>query len=670
MKKTIGILAHVDAGKTTFSEQILYHAHALRAPGRVDHKDAFLDIHPLEKARGITIFSDQARFEYGGDTWYWIDTPGHADFSSEMERALSILDYAVLVVSCVEGVQSHTETIWRLLKQYGVPVFLFFNKTDRAGADPDAVLRRARERLSPDILDLRGAFAQDGALSDEAAEVVAAGDEALMDALFSTGYERGAWLASLKRQVKARALFPMMAGSALRGEGVGEFLNMLSLLTDTEYERHAAEPFRARAAKVRFDGQGNRLVYLKITAGTLSAREEIMTPEGPAKVNELRAVNGAKYQQILSASAGDVVAAAGLPEVKPGDLVGAVCEKSRFYAAPLMASRVIFPADIHPTRMLACLRQLEEEEPMLGVSWSEATRSIELQVMGAIQLEIIRELVKERFGIAVDFGPCRVRYLETIAAPAYGIGHYEPLRHYAEVHLRLDPAARGSGISFASECHVDDLTLNWQRLIETHVFEYAHKGALIGAPLTDVKITLLAGRDHLKHTEGGDFREATYRAIRNALMRARGVLLEPVCRFELRAPADAMGRVLGDLSRMRADTQPPVLDGEEMLIEGEAPFARLGGYQEELAALSHGRGALAWRLDHYAPCEDAEAVIAERHYNPLADDTPDSVFCSHGAGFTVAWDKVRDFAHLESEATREIRNEKKEEARHEVGHHL
>ena len=650
MKKTIGILAHVDAGKTTLSEQILYHAHALRAPGRVDHQDAFLDIHPLEKARGITIFSDQACFEYGGDTWYWVDTPGHVDFSSEMERALSVMDYAVLVVSCVEGVQSHTETVWRLLGQYGVPVFLFLNKTDRAGADPDAVLRRLRERLSPDILDLRAGFLPDGTLTGEAVEAVAENDEALMDALFSAGYDRALWLDSLRRQVKRRALFPLMAGSALKDEGVQAFLDMLSLLTETDYHLRAAQPFQARAAKVRFDQQGNRMVFLKITAGKLQARAEISTPEGPARANELRFCNGAKFRTAAEAEAGDLVAAVGMAGVKPGDLVGAVCEKSRFFTAPLMAARVLFPPEIHPAKMLQCLRQLEEEEPMLGVSWSEATRSIELQVMGAIQLEIIRALAQERFGIAIDFGPCRVRYLETIAAPACGIGHYEPLRHYAEVHLKLEPAPRGSGISFASACHVDDLARNWQRLIETHVFEYAHKGTLVGAPLTDVKITLLAGRAHLKHTEGGDFREATYRAIRNALMRAQGVLLEPVCRFSLRAPADAMGRVLGDLSRLRADADPPVFDGDEMLISGEVAFSRLNGYQDELAALSHGRGALAWRLDHYAPCEDAAAVIAERNYNPLADDTPDSVFCAHGAGFSVAWDKVREFAHLTSEA--------------------
>ena len=651
MKKTIGILAHVDAGKTTFSEQALFHAHALRAPGRVDHRDTFLDIHPLEKARGITIFSDQACFEYGGDTWYWVDTPGHVDFSTEMERAVSVMDYAVLVVSCAAGVQSHTETVWRLLERYSVPAFLFLNKTDRAGADPEAALRAVRDRLSGDVLDLRGAFGPDGALSAEAAEAVAANDEALLEAWLADGYDRETWLDALREQVRRRQVFPLMAGSALKDEGVGEFLRMLSTLTRTEYHLHTENPFLARASKVRFDAQGGRMVFLKIIAGRLNARDEIMTPEGPAKVNELRVYNGAKYRTVPSAEAGDLVAAAGLAGVRPGDLVGARCERSRFLIEPVMAARVLFPAEVHPTRMLECLRRLEEEEPTLGVAWNEGDQSVELQVMGAIQLEVIRDLVRERFGVDIDFGPCRVRYMETIAAPAYGIGHYEPLRHYAEVHLRLDPGPRGSGIGFASDCHVDDLALNWQRLIETHVFEYAHKGVLTGAPLTDVKITLLAGRAHLKHTEGGDFRQAVYRGIRNALMGARNVLLEPVCRFELRAPAEALGRVLSDLTRLHADAGAPEFAGEDILIRGEAPAARLNGYAEQLAMLTHGRGSFAWRLDHYAPCEDAEAVIAERAYNPLADDTPDSVFCAHGAGFNVPWDRVREYAHLSSEAT-------------------
>lgn len=647
MKKTIGILAHVDAGKTTFSEQILYHAHALRACGRVDHKDAFMDSHPIERERGITIFSDQACFDYGGDTWYLVDTPGHADFSSEMERALSVMDYAVVVVSAVEGVQSHTETVWRLLESYHVPAFVFLNKIDRAGADADAVIARIRERLSGDALDLRGAFSADGTLSGEAVEAVAGGDEALLERYFTDGYDRGAFLESLRRQVKERRAFPLMAGSALRGEGIEDFLNMLSLLTPTDYERHESEPLQARAAKVRYDAQGSRMVFLKLTAGTLQARGEIDTPEGRMKVSELRIYSGAKFRQVSEARAGDL-AAAGLAGVIPGDRLGARCEKSRFLLAPLLTARVQYPREIQKTRMLEIMRRLEDEEPMLGVQWNAETGSIELQVMGAIQLEILRELIKTRYGIDVSFGACRVAYKETIASPACGIGHFEPLRHYAEVHVRLEPGARGSGITFESVCHVDDLALSWQRLIRTHVFEYAHSGVLIGAPLTDVKVVLLAGRAHLKHTEGGDFREATYRAIRNALMYADSVLLEPICRFELRAPAENIGTILGDLTAMHAEYDSPVFEHDDVVVKGFVAFSRLSGYPEKLTVLTHGRGWCAWQSDHYAPCGNAAAIIEERQYNPQWE-TPDSIFCAKGAGFNVAWDKVKDFAHVHSE---------------------
>ena len=650
MKKTIGILAHVDAGKTTFSEQLLYHANALRTPGRVDHQDAFLDIHPLEKARGITIFSDQACFDYEGDTWYWVDTPGHVDFSSEMERALSVLDAAVLIISCVEGVQSHTETVWRLLEKYGVPVFIFLNKTDRTGAKPDEVISRIRALLSGDVLDLRNDFATDGTFSGEAVERVAEGDEALLDRLFEEGYEKNAWLGSLKKQIAERRLFPLMAGSALRDEGVKEFLNALSMLTGTGYHTRGAEPFRARAFKVRFDAQGSRMVFMKVLSGAISSRDEIDTPAGRVKINELRIVHGAKFRQVSRAEAGDIVAAVGIQEVKPGDIVGEGCERSRFLTEPLMAAEVLYPKEIHPTKMLAAMRQLEDEEPMLGVQWNEGTQAIELMVMGRIQLDVIRELAQSRFGMKIDFGPCRVRYMETIAGKTYGIGHYEPLRHYAEVHLKLEPGSRGSGITYESRCHVDDLTYNWQRLIESHVFERTHKGVLTGSPLTDIKVTLLAGRAHLKHTEGGDFRQATYRAIRNALMQAENILMEPVCTFSLRAPADTMGRILGDLNRMRAKCEPPEYVDDEIYVRGEAVFSLLNGYQTEFAAVTHGRGALSWQLSHYEPCAEQDAIVSERGYNPLADEPADSVFCAKGAGFTVAWDKVRDFAHLTSEA--------------------
>ena len=650
MKKTIGVLAHVDAGKTTFCEQLLLHAHALKKAGRVDHGDSFMDHDPLERERGITIFSDQACFTVGDDEWILIDTPGHMDFSSEMERAISVMDYAVLIISCVEGVQSHTQTVWDLLEAYGVPAFVFLNKTDRSGADPDDTISSIRERLSRDILDLRGAFSSDGTLSENAIEAVAENDEALMDALFSGGYDRELWLRSLRTLVQSRSLFPLMSGSALRSEGIEEFLNMLSLLTRTEYHLRTSDPFEARAARVRFDAQGNRMVFLKITGGTLTARDMVQTVDGYEKATELRVYSGAKYRQVQSASAGEIAAVIGLPGVRPGDTVGRNCAHGRFRTMPLLTTRVLFPPEIHAVKMREYLHRIEEEEPMLQVSWHEQTQSLEVQVMGQMQLEILRELVLRRFSIPIGFGASKVRYLETIASPSFGIGHYEPLRHYAEVHLKLEPAPRGSGISFESRCHVDDLALNWQRLIETHVFEYAHKGVLTGSPISDVRIILLAGRAHLKHTEGGDFREATYRAIRNALMYAENTLLEPICRFSMSIPSSVLGRVSGDLRRLHAVTGAPDYRGEDAVLEGEIPFAYLTDYYPVFTSTTHGRGTMSWQLDHYAPCENAEAVIKEAAYDPLADDTPNSVFCAKGAGYTVPWDEVRAFAHLKSEA--------------------
>ena len=650
MKKTIGILAHVDAGKTTFSEQVLCLAHAIRTPGRVDHGDAFLDSHPLERERGITIFSDQACFEYRGDEWTWVDTPGHADFSGETERAVSVMDYAVLLIDCAEGVQSHTLTVFRLLERYGVPAFLFLNKTDRAGADPDAAVARIRRRLTSDVLDLRGAMGADGTLTPAAAEAAAENDEALMDALFAAGYDRDTWLRALREMVRARRVFPLMAGSALRGEGIEPFMDMLSLLTVTDHEKKASLPFSAKAYKVRFDAGGTKLVFLKIASGSLAARDEVMTAHGPCQVTGIRRFSGPRSRQLPAASAGDVVAVTGLADVTCGETVGEKCEKSRYLTQPMLLADVRFPPEVPPDRALALLRQLEQEEPTLGVRWSAQAQSLEVRVLGPIQLEVLKELIRERFGISVAFGPAKVCWKETVSQPCFGIGHYEPLRHYAEVHLRIDPAPRGSGISFGSECHVDDLALNWQRLIETHVFEYEHKGVLTGSPLTDVKVTLLAGRAHLKHTEGGDFREATYRAVRNALMHAKSVLLEPVCRFEMRAPSALAGKLLGDLARMKADADPPAYDGEDVVFTGLAVFSRMMEEQKGFASLTGGRGALNWRMDHYAPCEEAQAAIESCGYRPEADDSPDSVFCAKGAGFVVPWDRVRDHAHLKSAA--------------------
>ena len=642
MKKTIGILAHVDAGKTTFSEQVLFRMGALRSLGRVDHQDAFLDAHPIEKRRGITIFSDQAVFQAGEDTYYWLDTPGHVDFSPEMERAIDAMDYAIVVVSCVEGVQSHTETVWRLLKKHQVPTFLFLNKIDRAGADPTAVVEQIRARLSPEAVCCDGLTPD--SMPDTLMESIAERDEAALDQLLQGNTDPSFYLEILIREIRSRDLFPVFSGAALSGAGVGAFLKMLLLLTRTEYAALESAPFSAKVYKIRHEKQGGRVCFFKVLSGSVQVRDEVCGQ----KITELRQYQGMKYQLLPRCSAGDLCAVPGLNGVKIGDILGAnAARRDHSESEPMLQSTVTFDPPVRSDQVLRALRELEEEDPTLCVENDSSGLSI--RVMGEIQLDVLTELLQERYGLNVRFGNRRVIFLETIAEPAIGIGHYEPLRHYAEVHLRLVPGPRGSGIRFESKCHVDILGLNWQRLIETHVFEKQHRGVLTGAPLTDVTVQLLTGRAHLKHTEGGDFREATYRAIRNALMNAKSVLLEPVCAFTLRAPAELYGRLAGDMTRLRADCEPPVYAGDMVEISGQATFREISEYARNLPAQTHGRGALTYRLDHYTPARDADALVAESGYNPLADDTPDSVFCARGAGFVVHWQDVPAYAHLPQE---------------------
>ena len=644
MRKTIGILAHVDAGKTTFSEQVLYRCGAIRALGRVDHRDAFLDLHPVERERGITVFADQAMFDIGGNRYYWLDTPGHTDFAAEMERTLPALDFAVLIVSCPDGVEGHTETIWRLLERYEIPTLIFVNKTDRPDADFGACLAQMRALLSGDVADLRGF---DGQTMDEAAiEAIAERDEALLDRLMEDDYDFAAWRDSLARALRERRVFPAFAGAALTGDGIDAFLAALDAITDTDCDQKLDLPLAARVYKVRHDVQGARQVYLKLTQGKLRVKDEIDSAAGPLKVNALKLRHGGRDVAVNEVRAGDLVCVPGLAGVCVGDGLGALAG-SRIGPAlsPMLEVSVEPETPVPQTKLLEALRILEAEDPALHVEVHKD--AIGLRVMGGIQTEILARLMRERFGIAITFGPPRILYMETIASPAVGIGHYEPLRHYAEVWLRLVPAPRGSGVRFASRCHVDNLALNWQRLIETHVFERTHPGVLTGSPLTDVCVELIAGRAHLKHTEGGDFRESTYRAIRNALMQAECVLLEPVVRFSLRVPAEDYGRVAGDLSRMQAACDPPEALGAWMRVDGECPYRRFADYPETFRALTHGRGALQMQLSRYAPAAGAAEIVEAAGYNPLAEDTPDSVFCAHGAGYTVPWTEVRAHAHCE-----------------------
>ncbi len=641
MKKTIGILAHVDAGKTTFSESVLYLTGAIRKKGRVDHQDTFLDNDPLEMARGITIFSGQAHFTAQNDDVYWLDTPGHADFSSEMARSVSVMDYAVLLISASDGVQSHTEKVWQILLEQHVPVFVFINKCDRNDVDPDAVIKEMKQRLSEDILDLRHFRER---LTDDAAltEQLAGYDETLMEHYFRGDTDEALWDSSLTSLIRSRSVFPVMCGSALTGEGVEGFLHFVLRHTPTNYS--PAGELRALCYRVRHEDGGKRFCFLKLLSGTLTVKAPIGNLQ--EKVNEIRIYSGLKYQRVNEAHAGDLIAVP-LTQMRIGDTIGdASPMRSPFRA---MTSAALLYDQVPASRMLEIMRMLEDEDPCLGVR--NDGDAISVQVIGPMQLEILAQQILDRFGISVSFGPPRILYHETVSAPVIGIGHYEPLRHYAEVHLRLSPAPRGSGIHFRSYAHVDDLSLNWQRLIATHVYEKEHKGVLTGSPLTDVYIDLLCGRDHLKHTEGGDFRQATYRAIRNALMYADSVLLEPVCRFEIRIPSDQWGTLAGELSRLQADCEPVEYMQSACRVRGTAVYARFLPFQDVFPRLTHGLGTLQVFLDHEVSCHNTQEVIQQKHYNPLADDTPDSVFCSHGAGFTVAWDHVRDFAHLETPAS-------------------
>ena len=643
MRTTVGILAHVDAGKTTFSEQLLLALGALRSAGRVDHGDTLLDYHPLERERGITVFSDQAVISSGGDVLYWVDTPGHPDFVSEAERAMLAMDYAVLIVSCAEGVQSHTLTLWELLKKRNIPVFLFLNKTDLTAADPDRTLAELRSRLDPAMLDLRHfqPEAPDEALQEE----IASRDDALLEAWLSGEADAGAWLPALRREIRQRQAFPVFAGSALKNEGIREFAHLLLTLTETDYEAGQTKPLQAVCYRVLHE-DGQRLCCLKLLSGSLAPKQEL--PGTGEKVNAIYALHGAKRLPLSAAAAGDLIALPGFAALRPGDRIGGERDEPR--ATPMLESDVLFDEKAVPAfRVLEKLRILEDEDPTLSVQ-ARGSRLF-LRAAGKLQLEVIRRLAQDRFGLALSFGPARVLYKETVAAPVIGIGHYEPLRHYAEVHLRLLPGAPGSGIHFESLASVNDLTLNWQRLIETHIFEREHKGVLTGAPLTDVTVQLLCGRAHLKHTEGGDFRQAVGRAVRNALMQAQSVLLEPVCRFEIRIPEDQQGRVTASLSRLQAVLDPPEILSGSIRLSGEIPLARFIPWQEDFPALTRGLGSLSLTLSRYAPCDPAEQerVVAEAAYDPLADDTPDSVFCAHGAGYTVAWYKVREFAHLSAE---------------------
>ena len=645
----IGLLAHVDAGKTTLSESMLYLSGRIRQQGRVDHGNAYLDTYELERARGITIFSKQAELVFGELEVTLLDTPGHVDFSAEMERTLRVLDYAILVINGADGVQGHTETLWKLLKQYRIPVFLFINKMDQNGTDAEKLLEELRVKLSGSCI--RFGEAED---SEEFLENVAMAEEQVLETYLEHGtIERG----EISRLIWERKVFPCYFGSALKNIGVKEFLAGLECYAK---ERSYPEEFGAKVYKIARDPQGNRLTYLKVTGGVLKVRDLIRYQDVEEKVSQIRIYSGEKYDAVQEVRAGRVCAVTGLTKTYPGEGLGAEPPSEGSVLTPVLNYQLILPEGCDTHGMLLKLRQLEEEDPELHIVWNEELGEIHAQLMGEVQIEILQSMIRERFQTEVTFGPGNIVYKETIKRPAEGVGHFEPLRHYAEVHLLLEPGESGSGLVFAADCSEDVLDRNWQRLILTHLAEKEHRGVLTGSSITDMKITLVAGRAHLKHTEGGDFRQATYRAVRQGLKSTESVLLEPYYEFRMEIPAEFVGRALTDIQRMAGEFQTPDTEGDFAVITGSAPVSEMRDYQLEVTSYTKGRGRLFCTLKGYAPCHNAEEVIEQIGYDSEGDlDNPTgSVFCAHGAGFHVSWDQVPDHMHLEYVWTPEAEKEK------------
>lgn len=651
---TLGILAHVDAGKTTLSEALLFTAGAIRKAGRVDKKDAFLDNYELERERGITIFSKQAVFSYEDLRITLLDTPGHVDFSTEMERTLQVLDAAVLLISAADGVQSHTRTLWKLLESYQVPVFLFVNKMDQPGADQEKILAGIQNQLSGNCVDftpLVGAAATESkgaaleADMQEAMEAVAICDEELLNSFLTDGrISQG----QLREKIAERKVFPCLFGSALRLQGIEALLSAIEAYAP---EKTYPEAFGARVFKVTRDSQGSRLTHMKITGGTLKAKMELTCAEDKTeKVNQIRVYSGERFEAVNEAAAGSVCAVTGLLGTMAGQGLGMEKNLESPFLTPVLSYCLLLPEGTDPMAVMPKLKELEEEDPALSFTWEEELKEIHVHVMGEVQMEILKVLIRERFGLEIAFGNGRIVYKETIADTVEGVGHFEPLRHYAEVHLLLEPGEPGSGLQFETDCSEDILARNWQRLILTHLEEKQHRGVLTGSVITDMKITLVSGRAHQKHTEGGDFRKATYRAVRQGLMEAMSVLLEPYYEFRLEIPEEMTGRAMTDMEKLFADFTLAERAEGRCVLTGCAPVETMRDYQKEVYAYTRGQGSLTVRLKGYMPCHNADEVIEERHYDPEADlrNPAGSVFCSHGAGFVVPWNQVKEYMHVES----------------------
>ena len=643
MKRIVtGIVAHVDAGKTTLSEALLYATGTTRRLGRVDHGDAFLDTDAMERARGITIYTEPAVMRVGEAELTILDTPGHVDFSAETERTLQALDYAILVVSAADGVQGHTLTLWRLLRRYHVPVFVFVNKMDALGADRARILEQLHARCSDACIDFTGAA---DALSERQLDTLAMQSEAAMDEYLETG---GIDVRTVRALIADGAAVPVYFGSALKMQGISEFVEGFAFFTR---EPHYTAEFGACVFKISHDRQGNRLSWIKVTGGELTAKMMLPEAGGAEKVDQVRVYSGAKFTTVESVPAGTVCAVTGPAHTFPGEGLGAARNAAQPVLRPVL-TYTLLPGGNDMHACLQALRELEDEEPLLHVVWQERLQEAHVQLMGAVQLEIIEQLMHDRFGLDIAFGPGSILYAETITAPGEGVGHFEPLRHYAEVHVLIEPLERGSGLEFATDVSEDELDRNWQRLIMQHLQETEHPGVLIGAPITDMRLTLIGGRGHLKHTEGGDFRQATYRAVRQGLMEAReaghAVLLEPWYRFRLELPQEMLGRALSDVQRMGGESAAPQIEDGLAVVEGAAPVSEMRDYAMDVNAYTHGEGRLALMFGGYRECHDEQTVVDGAGYDPEADleHTPDSVFCAHGAGYTVKWYKVPEFCHV------------------------
>ena len=658
MKKTIGVLAHVDAGKTTFCEQVLYHTKSIKNRGRVDDKNTFLDNHEIEKQRGITIFSEQGKFYYNGSSYNLIDTPGHIDFSPEMERSIRIMDYAVVVISAVEKVQVHTKTVFRLLKKHRVPTFLFINKIDRSGIDAELLLSDIKSKLTENTVDLSDKLNIEGSditLSEELIEFIAESDEELIERYLNNNYDEKIWIYKLKEKIKKCEIYPILRGSALHDIGIHEFLEKLDLLTYTEYKND--EDFIGKVYKVKYDENRNRITYVKAIRGKMKVKDEISYIVGDdihtEKINSIRIYNSNKFESINEVEAGQVFGVEGLSEANPG----AVLYKnfsSNFYEddceldmVPTLTSKVIFDKSLNVKEVLSIFQILQNEEPSLNIVWNENLKEIQVNIMGKIQLEVLKEILKSRFGLNIDFGKSEILYKETVKERTIGYGHFEPLGHYAEVHLCIEPGVRNSGIKFKSIAHTDNLTQGHQNLVKTHIFEKEHSGILCGYPVTDIEVTLINGRAHNKHTSGGDFRQATLRALRQGLEQVENEILEPFYKFKIEIGYEYIGRLISDIQKMNGEFDNPIINEDICIIEGRGPVATLMDYPLEIISFSKGSGSIVFIFDGYDVCHNKSEVISNKGYDKDSDIeyTSNSIFCSKGESYTIKGKDAKAFMH-------------------------